>query len=192
MTPGPVTGVHRPRPRGGLAGAALALVISGALLGLLIAAAVAQIAAAVEATGRPVADATVVACPPPGGTGGPCTVRIARDGHDADLLLTRAELQFPELGDRLDVAPAPDGTARPAGWRPWAAAGGLLVLLGGVGRAALHWARRALEAATPELPEGLAWARLIAEGGATTPYGAAGRGRARRGRYGDRGRRRAA
>ncbi|MCA0435001.1 MAG: hypothetical protein KDB39_18050 [Austwickia sp.] len=154
VTHNSVSGVHRPRARSrGLVGPAGGLLLSGTLAVLLFAAAAPQFAAAVGQTGRPGVDATVLACPGPGGTGPACTVSVPRDGHSVALPLDHARWLFPEPGDAVRVVVDEADRAAPAGWAPWLAAGALLalglIMLG----SAVRWGRTVLSRAVAELSE---------------------------------------
>ena len=141
-------GPRRPARRRGLWGPWLGIIGVAALCVLLALVTAGQLAASARQAGRPGFDAQVVACPPSGGDGARCTVRVTRDGHDLFLPLSDGTLVLPEPGDHLTVALADDGSAVPAGWRPWVATGVLLALLGIATRGALYWWRRLRRAGT--------------------------------------------
>lgn len=155
MTRTRIIGVRRPRPGGTGLGAIVAVWVSALVCLLLLAALVPQARAVVDQAGRPWVDAIVVACPASLGSRGPCTVRVPRDGHDVQVSLDRSALLFPEQGDRLPVVLTDSGTAVPAGWRAWFAAGVLFGLLGAAVYNLLAWSRRVLDARAPELIEPL-------------------------------------
>ncbi|GAB79397.1 hypothetical protein SAMN05421595_3060 [Austwickia chelonae] len=109
-------------------GRAVALAVVGALCLLLWAATLPRVGTAVAQTGRPGYDAQVVSCPQPGGFIGRCEIAVTRDGQEIRTSLADPGMMIPQAGDRLTVSLDEDGTARPAGWRPWATAGLLVAL----------------------------------------------------------------